>query len=567
MTNLALVQDRSTELANALAAAETAIRALPADAQFNEIIAAAREHHERRIALFEATAAAPPSDPPADEEGAYTEDGAFYPFTWTDFDPPITAYRSSLSSEGWLYEHARCYNRALPANIRATRRATDEPHRWAFFEDISERWRVPISFADPGGLTRSMSDEPPQNVRAWAEQWRESHRSLHGRELVAYLRPGKAPIFALWFDKPIMLADARRFARDELNPTHAAEPRFLASPDPCDLSCGPEADYDPYRVFLPAEDLAPSALATLAGRKAAAPTVEGPTLRTGLVALDNQFRADVRGLPIKARVVVAAPTENAKTTTAIHFAEQAREAGWFVVVVAIDEEPELIERRLTQRRGAALAPDGFYVVPLEAGDTFSSLACMAHTEAAGRPVMFVLDSVQTFAIRTFGELGERERISALFEDMKAAQEKYPCVVVMTSEVARGSGATKGSGSIDFGATLDLRVKLTGDRLDVTIAKNRYGSKKPFALTLDRARQRLVSSDAAQAIPAAGGLSARVVAAVRELGEGASGAAVEDRVGGDNKATRDALRTLVSAGDLNKSGAGRATRYSVKRSTE
>ncbi len=468
-----------------------------------------------------------------------------------------TVYRSGLPGDIRAYQRARQHNRQLPKlEPHRLTRGPDEAHRWALFEDVAERGRLPESLK----AHFPVEDVPPA-IRAWVEQWRESHRALQGREMVVAVRPGRSTIFALWFDEPQTMAGVRRFAREHLNPTGALEPRFLPAPDPCDLSCvvverteteyGPkerETELDTACVYLPAEETASTVL-TLADRKAkAAPALNGPALRTGLAALDAQFREGLDGLPLKARVVIAGPTENAKTTTALHFAETAREAGWFVVWIAIDEEPELVEARLAQRRGARIEPESFHVVAPD-GDPFELLAEMAHREAAGRPVMLVIDSVQKLLTRAGEGKGERERISAAVEVIQACQDRWPSIVVLTSEIARGSGETKGSGSIDYGATLSLRVKLTGDRLHVTITKNRYGTKQPITLGVDYAHQRLLESGTAKPDAEAGTLRARILAAVAELGDDASGRGVTDRVTGKAATIRAELRAMVADGSL------------------
>lgn len=548
-----------------------AIEALPPDAPFHGVVRAVHDCDEAWGILREAERALrlalgwPLVECAAWADAAYDVDGEADELSGLGRDGNIcfhlsgTVYRSGLTGDARAYQRARRSNRRLPElEPRQLARAPDEAHRWALFEDVGERGRLPESF---GVHFPVWSGDVPLAIRAWVEQWRESHRALQGREMVVAVRPGRSTIFALWFDEPQMMAGVRRFAREHLNPTGALEPRFLPAPDPCDLSCvvieRTKTDYGATEqetelgtacVYLPAEETA-SNVVTLADRKAkAAPAGSGPVLRTRLAALDRQFREGVEGLPLGALVVVGGQAGNCKTTLAVHLAEEAREGGWFVVWLAIDEQVELVEQRLKQRRGAALNPEAFFVVGQD-GDHYETLAEQAHREANGRPVLIVVDSLQRLLTRAGEGKGERERITAAVEAIAKCQERFPSVVVATTEIARGSGEAKGSGSIDYLATLALRLARTGAKLNVRVTKNRHGGEQPFALAVDFERQRLLEAGASPAKAEAGTLRARILAAAVELGDDASGRGVTGRVTGKAATIRAELAAMVVDGVL------------------
>jgi hypothetical protein len=170
-------------------------------------------------------------------------------------------------------------------------------------------------------------------------------------------------------------------------------------------------------------------------------------------------------------------------------------------------------------------------------------------EADGRPVLFVVDSIQKLVTRAGEGKGERERITASVDAIQASQARYPSVVIMTAEIARGSGETKGSGSIDYGATLALRVRRTCDRVTVNITKNRHGGENPITLALDGAAQRL--SDPAAADGARLEVWEQVRRALEEHGP-LSGKRLEPWVKSNAK-LRAVLKERVTAGDLAHDG--------------
>jgi hypothetical protein len=228
-----------------------------------------------------------------------------------------------------------------------------------------------------------------------------------------------------------------------------------------------------------------------------------------------------------ARVVIGGQPKQGKTTLALHLAEAARAAGWLVVWLAYDEPPGLLTARRLQRRGvspavaaelpvgevAKLQGDGLYVVGSDDPDPYEELARQAHADARGRPVLIVGDSAQKLRTRAGAGKGERERITADVDAIQASQAKWPHVAVLTSEIARGSGATKGSGSIDYAAEVSLRVARKGATVRVSIAGNRYGGEEPFALELDSERQTLRDPTAPAPKPTDEQLLADVMAAV------------------------------------------------------
>jgi hypothetical protein len=189
----------------------------------------------------------------------------------------------------------------------------------------------------------------------------------------------------------------------------------------------------------------------------------------------------------------------------------------------------------------------FFVVP--AGTPFEELARDAHAEASGRPVLLIVDSIQKLETRAGEGKGERERITAAVDAIQASQAKYPSIVVMTAEIARGSGATKGSGAIDYGATLALRVRRNGNLLAVDVVKNRHGSEERFVLQVDFERQLLTAPvPPAQATPATvQRIKAELVAAAAARPR--TRTALAKAVTGNTHVVRAALAELIEAGEL------------------
>lgn len=404
---------------------------------------------------------------------------------------------------------------------------------------LDHHWVVPLG-------------QPSAVLDDYAHRWREAHHNFRGAEMVVFLPPGEALQFAVWSVKAIGREAVQSYL-DALS-GHAGEPRYTSVAYPWD-PLGVE------RVYLPPAFEAPTSFRTM---RADAQTQALVLLDTGIGALNKQFRGGA-GLPLGARVVIGGLTGQGKTTLGLHLAEAACAQGWFVVWLAYDESCDEIQVRRLQRRGlapevaqtlplaamAALDALDFFVVP--AGAPFEELARDAHGEANGCPVLFVVDSIQKLETRAGEGKGERERITAAVDAIQASQAKYPSTIVMTAEIARGSGATKGSGAIDYGATLALRVRRSGSVLAVDVVKNRHGSEHAFALHVDFEQQLL--SAPAQSAPATPATLQRIkdelVAAAGAKPRTRS--ALANLVRGNTDAVRAAVAELVDAGELVSDG--------------
>lgn len=428
------------------------------------------------------------------------------------------------------------------APIRELERYVDGPRHWLVAFD-----RQSIA---PVGIAGAA-------LEAWAIEWRESIPALRGSELAVYVTGGKCVAFVTWWEHPKDASQAREWCRSISSDPD--DPRFESLDT---LWCVPGP-----AVYLPSayESSRPRTLRDLS--RTDCNTSSSVSLDTGIPSLTKQFRG--RGLPIGARVVIGGLTGQGKTTLALHFAEVACEQQWFVLWLAFDESVGEVQARRLQRRGVApgaaqglpehelakLDPLPFIV--LGPGEPFEDLFELAHVEAEDRPVLVVIDSIQKLETRAGRGKGERERITACIDAIQAAQAKHPAVVVMTAEIARGSGATKGSGSIDYGATLALRVHRSGTQLRVEIPKSRHGTEDGFTLELDSARQRLedpVAAKAAQAqVEAHTDMWLQVQAVLSERGP-KSRKALELYIKGKSDLLRAVLAERLEAGDLTHEGA-------------
>lgn len=375
---------------------------------------------------------------------------------------------------------------------RAPPNQPDEPHHWVLLEDVGRLGRV-----------RKLADRSA--AIAWAHQWRESHRELRGRELVAYVAPGKKVAFAIWAPTPLLETETRTLAWELSG--DVAEPRFRAVTYPYDVPDVPAdwGDADDVRdgIYLAPDVAAPSR--SLRDRRTTDVTISGRP--TGIAALDGILSGGY--LPSDALVAIGGNYGQGKSTTLLEVLENlSTDPGTFNVYLVLDE-PELpIRARRLQRRGlsreearAALNTpteevigDSIVVVTGLPGELFEDFLVQVLEEAAGRRVNLVIDSIQKLNTRAGVGKGAREKVGAASNALRAAVLAGcgKLRILFSSEVARGTGELKDSGSLDFDADLILLVGMNAseDALSFEVSKNRYGPKRTLTVGLDLAGQRL-----------------------------------------------------------------------------
>ncbi len=446
-------------------------------------------------------------------------------------------------------------------------------HRFARFADVVEEL-LPLTgrvqcrsewVADDAGrhwfaLVDAEHTAPPNlnggGRAAYAESYRRTLPSdMRDQEIVVCAEPGRSVVIVLWASDSWSDSEVGDYAR-RLIGERAEHPRWRPASYP--LWVG-----EP--VYLPSLATSPVVVGSIRERaRRAERTVSiGAALDVGIPSLARQFR--VGGLPMGSRVVILGLPGQGKTTLALHLAETAAAQGWLVVWLAYDEPSDKITARRRQRRGAsprdalggadALEALGADLLVLAPGEPFEEVAREVAADPCGKPVLFVIDSIQKLETQAGEGKGERERITAAIDAIQRCQKRSPSIVVMTSETARGSGASKGSGGIDYGATLSLRVARKGTTLHVAIAKNRDGSEEPFALEIDAAGQTLIDPETAAARAKGDALWSEIEEALRNHGPVLSRTAIAKWVRAGTDALRAALDNRVSAGVLLRVGGG------------
>jgi len=419
---------------------------------------------------------------------------------------------------------------------------TDRPRYWAIVTD--RRTTVP-----PG-----LSDAAREK---WSEKWRDSVPELRGSELCVYAEGGEHVTFVVWWDAPRSSSDVKAWCdRISGDVDDEKEPRFQAR----EQWRLPEES-----VYLPGENARATAL-TLRERARANALPTTVLLDTGIASLNAQLRGG--GIPLGTRVLIAGRTGQCKTTLALHLAEAASDQGWFVLWLAYDERAALITSRRLQRRG--LSPEAARLLPqaelekleqlpfvvLDPDKPYEDLVREAFEEAGERPLLIVIDSIQKSETRAGRDKGERERLTAAVDTIVEYQARYPAIVVATSELARGSEELKGSGALDYGGELTLKVQRTEALLNVAIAKSRIGGEQPFKLALGAAAQRLSDADVAKAQQAVAavhdGVWEQVKAALGKHGP-KSRSGLKPWVTTKDVTLVDVLRSRVAAGELVREG--------------
>jgi hypothetical protein len=250
----------------------------------------------------------------------------------------------------------------------------------------------------------------------------------------------------------------------------------------------------------------------------------GPRVATGIRTLDRASRG---GLRRGRRVFVLGAPSTAKTTLAMTLALKWARDGHRVVWLAVDEEAADLVVRLGQMLGfdrdlleagdvpelerlqAALAAlPGLTILDADDGHTIEDAIDVLEDRPPNVAGALFVDSLQSAAEAMLGD-GPRARVDAVVRGLRRASRRG-LIVIATCEMSRGAyrsrnpadridpmAAGKESGSIEYAAKTQLVLTEVPDRtgeIDVTIRKNRGGSKEPFRLRVDFKRARVDEVD-------------------------------------------------------------------------
>jgi hypothetical protein len=426
-----------------------------------------------------------------------------------------------------------------------TRHALDPTcARWLLVEDRNET---------------GPADLPPVDAAAWhgvANAWASAYRARLPHELrhlgmLVLPEPGKAIVLAVWVGTERAAATLRSWARaigggadvrdDDGNLVNPGRFRVLRDASACAST---------FVALEPAAAVAASLLDLVA------PPIKsdasGAVLRTGIGPLDALLVTG--GVPRRgARVVVQAPTANAKSALNLQIAEFLAAAGLSIGWIATrDETAESIRARRLQRAGHARA-DAIRLAndPAALAELNPNLAVIDGREwlledvltagGSGPDVLF-LDPLQKVRSRAGEGRGQVESIAAALDVI----ETSGVTTFMTSAMVRGAGrrskieGSYGGAAIENGATLLLDLALTDDALRVAVLKSRYGGEgESFVMTLDRASQTLTA--------ACGDALAEAIRKVLVDRGSLTQAQLLVRVTGGQNAIAEALKAGVAAG--------------------
>jgi replicative DNA helicase len=262
-----------------------------------------------------------------------------------------------------------------------------------------------------------------------------------------------------------------------------------------------------------------------ASERASAVGGQTDQIATGFATLDEAVRG---GLRTGKLVAFGGAPGAGKTTWAMQLAWRWALQGIHVAVLAADEDADGLLIRVGQACGFTredleagnpsaraffaqqLAKhDNFVLVDTdETGATLEEVSADLKRRAAGRPSVLIADSIQT--ARTAGSLeadGPRARIDAVVAALKRAAKVDGHLIIATCELARGAyrsqnaadriddlASFKESGGIEYGVTTAFVLRsvpteegIANGLVDVSMPKNRQGTKKAFRMKLDFAR--------------------------------------------------------------------------------
>lgn len=252
----------------------------------------------------------------------------------------------------------------------------------------------------------------------------------------------------------------------------------------------------------------------------------GARLPTGFPTLDEALRG---GFMAGRLVIVGGAPSAGKTSFIVYLARQFAHKGHPVAILAADEDAAGLLIRWGQQ-------DGFSREALEAGDEAVKSAFQSNLKAipfdlvdadevgavvedvaeklardsSDKTRILFVDSVQMARGRSTGaDMGLRERIDSVLRALSLAAKKHGQLVIATSELSRAAYASnvrpvhdlaafKESGGIEYGATVALIIRASAhdpNVLEISIPKNRLGSRKSFWVQFDPERATFREIDA------------------------------------------------------------------------
>jgi len=316
----------------------------------------------------------------------------------------------------------------------------------------------------------------------------------------------------------------------------------------------------------------------------------GARLPTGFPTLDRAMRGGL--MPGRITVLGGAPGAG-KTSFIVQLAREYDRKGHPVAILAADEDADGLLVRWGQQGG--LSRDA-----LEAGDEktrnrlatsleFGELMLVDADEervtvedvveelarrSSKKTGVLVVDSIQKARTRAPGtDTNARDKVDATMQVLSAAAKKHGFLVIVTSEVSRGSyagypkpvddlAAFKESGGIEYGASVALVIRCSphaANLFEVSIPKNRLGTKPPFWLEFDIERATFREVDAPVRHGATGERSTdareRVLSVLRTGEVFSSRSALARKAGGKKQTTLEAIAVLIKAGAIEETGKG------------
>jgi len=367
---------------------------------------------------------------------------------------------------------------------------------------------------------------------------------------------------------------------------------------------GDFGEFDPFmaeatsQIEAVARNLSAPAL-SLSDQVRALGSVGVVTCQTPFPTLNVATRGGIRA----GQTVIGGAPGAGKTTALVALALYFARQGFFVTILAADEEPNGLLIRMGQTEGygredletgrpvtvASFAERAavFSTLALLDGErvTVEGAAAELNRRANGATRVLMVDSIQTArALGTDDAETARSRVDAVMKGLRAAA-RTGIVVVATSEVSRaayrsrnpaeridGLAAFKESGGIEYGAHLGIVMRSVPGEVglvDVEIVKNRWGGQKPtFRLRLDFAMALFSevpvddqASDDPRMVPGGelAGDMERARAILRENPGIAGNDQLIAKLGVSKTRGRAAVRSLEAAGEVENRGQGKMRR--------